>query len=156
MWRCAGYYAPTPFLAVWIVWLGLAPDEPDGFPFPDASDREHEDFGTTMWKIFNKQRKGDLIVAKELLNELGHVLYGAKDSKTGYLYMEDRKYIFWKTFGSNCPNFSHYIAQLQILVTILEQPAAKDKPIVHLVDKLSDSDTCGWDPSWKKDLQVCL
>ena len=133
--------------------LGLSPDaiDLDTFRSP-TSDTEHEDFGATAWKIFNKQRKGDLIVAKQLLNELGRVLYGAKDSETGYLYMEDRKYVFWKIFDSDCPNFSHYIAQLRILVTFLEQPAAKDKPIVHLADKLSDSDTCGWDPSWNKDL----
>ena len=31
------YYDPTPFLAVWIIWPGLVPDEPDGWTFPDAS-----------------------------------------------------------------------------------------------------------------------
>ena len=36
----------------------------------------------------------------------------------------------------------------------MEQPEAKDKPIIHLADKLSASDTCGWNKN--KDLQVCL
>ena len=36
----------------------------------------------------------------------------------------------------------------------MEQPEAKDKPIIHLADKLSASDTCEW--SKNKDLQVCL
>ena len=27
----------NPFLAVWIIWPGLVPDEPDGWTFPDAS-----------------------------------------------------------------------------------------------------------------------
>ena len=35
----AGYYVAIPFMAVWLVWPGLAPDEPDGRRFPDASSR---------------------------------------------------------------------------------------------------------------------
>ena len=51
---------------------------------------------------------------------------------------------------SECPTFSQYIEQMRILVTFMEQPEAKDKPIIHLADKLSASDTCGW--SKNKDL----
>ena len=33
----AGYYVAIPFMAVWLVWPGLAPDEPDGWSFPDVA-----------------------------------------------------------------------------------------------------------------------
>lgn len=123
-------------------------------PTSESSDTEKKDFGATAWKIIDKQTKGDLVVAKELLYEFSRVLYGTENGN--HIHMEDRKYIVWKTTDPKCPTFSQYIEQMQILVTFLEQPAAKDKPIVHLVDKLDVSKTCGWDSSWNKDLKVCL
>ena len=119
----------------------------------ESSDTEKKDFGATAWKIIDKQTKGDLVVAKELLYEFSRVLYG--NEKGNHIHMEDQKYILWKTTDPKCPTFSQYIEQMQILVTFLEQPAAKDKPIIHLVDKLDVSKTCGWDSSWNKDLKVC-
>ena len=68
--------------------------------------------------------------------------------------MEDRRYIFWKPLIPIAQTF-RTIAQIRILVTFLEQPAAKDESIIHLVDKLV-SDTCGCNPSWNKDLRLCL
>jgi len=82
-----------------------------------------------------RQTKGDLVVAKELLYELSHVLYGTDGgSETGHIIMVDRNYVGWKSSDSECPNFSHYLVQMQILVSFLERPAAKNRPIIDLVN----------------------
>ena len=36
LWIYAGYYVAILFMAVWLVWPGLAPDEPDERSFPDV------------------------------------------------------------------------------------------------------------------------
>ena len=127
-------------------------------PTPSASDAEKKTFNTTLGKIAAKQLKGELIVATELLHELSRILYGTNlESKTGPIAMEDLKYVYgWKTCYFDCPNFSQYLVQMQILVTFLERPAAKRRPIIDLVNELSTSQTCGWDPSWNQGQKVCL
>jgi hypothetical protein len=158
-------------------------------------------FNITLGKIMAKQTKGDftdLVVGKELLYELSRFLYGANvESETGHMahiWMEERNFVGWKSSDSECPNFSQYLAQIQILVNFLERTTAKHWPIIDLVDELSgsqtvdipvdghsdsktvnepsgsktvdepvdsgsktvDEPTCGWNPSWNRDQQVCL
>ena len=123
-------------------------------PTSSASYAEKETFNTTLRKIAAKHLKGELIVAPGLLQELINVLY---ESEMGPIAMEDLKYVYgWKTCYFDCPNFSQYLVQMQILVTFLERPAAKWRPIIDLVNELSTSQTCGWDPSWNQGQKVCL
>ena len=142
---------------------GLSPDDAidlDAYrsPTPLASDTEKQAFNNILGKIMAKQTKGDLVVAKELLYEHSRVLYDITDeSEMGHIVMEDRNYVGWKSSDSECPNFSHYLVQMQILVTFFERlPAAKHRRFIDLVNELSGSQTCGWDPSWNRDQQVCL
>jgi hypothetical protein len=122
-----------------------------------ASDTEKEIFNTILGKVMDKQTKGELVVALELLKELSHVLYGTNvESETAHILMEDRNYVGWKSSDSDCPNFSQYLVQVQILVAFLERPAAERRPIIDLVSELSVSQTCGWDPSWDQGQKVCL
>ena len=104
-----------------------------------------------------KQTKGELVVAPELLHELCRVLYGTNVvSEMGHIFMEDRNYVGWKSSDSECPNFSQYLVQMQILVTFMERPAAERRPITDLVNELGVSQICGWDPSWNQGQKVCL
>jgi hypothetical protein len=142
---------------------GLSPDDAidlDAYrsPTPSTSDAEKQAFNNILGKIMAKQTNGDLVVAKELLHELSRVLYDINvESEMGHIIMEDRNYIGWKSSDSECPNFSYYLVQIQILVTFLERPpAAKHRQFIDLVNELSGSPTCGWDPSWNQDQQVCL
>lgn len=126
-------------------------------PSPSASDTEKKAFNTIRGKIMAKQTKNDLVVAKKLLHEHSRVLYGTNvESEMGHIVMEDRNYVDWKSSDSECPNFSHYLVQIQVLVAFLERPAAKHLPIIDLVNELSGSWTSGWDPSWNQSKQVCL
>lgn len=109
-----------------------------------------------MIKILDKQSKGHLVVAKELLMKLSVVLHVNGESEAAHIYMEDRNYAGWKTSDSDCPNFSQYLEQIQILVTFFERPAAKHRPIIDLVKELRASQTCGWNSRWDQNQEVCL
>ena len=101
-----------------------------------------------------KKTKGELIVASELPHELLRVVPTLNPKWV--IIMEDRNFVGWKSSDSECPNFSQYLVQMQILLTFLEWPAGKQRPNSDLVNEFSVSQICGWDLSWNQGQKVCL